>query len=197
MQYFELKNNNGKLLYSGHFNSIIDCVECAINTGIDLSGVNLSHQNLANITLDGANMPRANFEGSNISGGNLSEANLSGSNFSNTLLCNSCLCLSDLSKCNFTGSQFGATDIAGTKLSYSTFSTISALDLDFIFAEEIKNCVFIQPDNHMCIFNRPPLLIKGLVNTPVVFFDNYMKIGQKLYSKQEVIKLISHTRNLQ
>lgn len=175
---YKLKNHlTKKTLFEGSFPSLRACVEKAVELNTDLTEVDLSFANLSNAAMDNAYMPRSVLKGANLTGTNLSEATLDYSDFTDSALYNACLCLSSLTHCRFLGASFGATDIAGAIISGATFSTLSALNLDFFHAFAIKNCFFSDSDGKRTSFSKPPIVINGIMNTPVVIFENCIHIG--------------------
>ena len=167
---FSYKTN--KPLFGGTFKNITECLETAINKGIDLSHAELSNINLSNANLDDAQMPHANFNNANLSGTNLSESNLKGANFTNTSLYNTCLAYSDLSACRFEHSAFGATDITGARLSHTLFSGLSCFSLDFIEAGIMQDCIYKDRNGKTRPMSQPPIVIKGLNPRPLIFFNH-------------------------
>jgi len=138
MKLYQLRSTqNKKILFEGKFETFKDCVESAVLQKIPLPYIDLSHQNLTNANLDDAIMPHADFTQSNLSGANISEAYVSGARFTNASLYNTCFCDSNLAGSNFNGAFFGGTDIFGSIISRSQFSTLSAFSLDFTAARQI------------------------------------------------------------
>lgn len=166
-----------RLLYEGDFPSLSACLEQAVAEHINLDGIDLHNANLINANLDDAVMPNANLSGANLSGANLSESIFTGSNFAGTALYNTCLCYSDLSYCDFGEAAFGATDITGCDLSESRFSTLSTFTLDFNHVRSMTGCVFRDPGGTLCAMSRPPVVIHGLGNGPVILLDHHAKLG--------------------
>ena len=82
------RRDEDKIIHSGEFNSVKECVEDAVGKGVslykanlygaDLSGVNLSGADLSGADLRVANLYVANLYEANLYVANLYEANLSG-----------------------------------------------------------------------------------------------------------------------
>lgn len=191
-----LSYKTNKELFAGNFPSMAACLEAAINKNLDLSYADLKQKNLINGNFDGAHMPYALFSGANLTGANMSEANLTGSIFDHSDLYNTCLCFTNLSKCDFRESNFGGTDISGANLSYSTFSTMSCLDLDFTMTENMNGCIYVNPTKEICSMSNRPIVIKGMLSTPIIIFDTMIKIGNTLFQKDIfpfLIRALEHT----
>ncbi len=192
MEYFTLrKHNNGTILHKGEFEDFRHCLEDAVNRNIDLSYIDLKNQNLSNVNIDGAHMPYADFSSSNLSGANLSEATLHNSNFSDTSLYNCCMSYSNLHECNFCGASFGGTLIDYTDLGNSIFSTLSCFDLDFIYCTNLNGCKFIEPNNRYYEMSGAPIVIKNMLNKPIIMFDKTIKIGNKAIKRSSMPNFLS------
>ncbi len=180
MQHFSLrKHTDNNILYEGKFETIRHCLEDAVNQNIPLSYVNLKNQNLSNANIDGAIMPYADLKGSNLTGANLSEATLHNCNFKNASLYNCCMSHSDLHESNFTGASFGGTLIDFADLGKCSFSTLSCFDLDFVFCKNLEGSKFIEPDGRFLKMSGAPIVIKNMLNTPIILFDETVKIGSE------------------
>lgn len=172
------------ILYEGLFFTAKDCLESALNDQTNLNGADLVNMNLVNICLDSTALRNVKFDGSNLMGANLSETSFIDCTFRNTSLTGACFAFSQLTNCNFDGAIFGGTDIAGARLENLRFSTQSALKLNYIDAQYIKDCHFIQ--EHKIGFSSPPVTIQGL-EKDIVVFDNHIKIGNYIKSAAEWI----------
>jgi len=191
MDHFTLrKHTDNTILYEGRFGSLNQCLEAAVNDGTKLSHINLRNQNLTNVNIDGASMPYASFSGSNLSGANLSEAVLSNANFKNASLYNCCMSYSDLRGCDFLGANFGGTLIDGADLGNGTFSTLSCFDLDFVYCKNLNGSRFIEPDNRGFEMSGAPIVIKGLLNVPIILFDETVKIGDRTLKRSAMPQLL-------
>lgn len=191
MPHIQIRSRrSGEIICAGEFPSMIECLEHSASSKQDLSDAELSGQNLSNANLDGIIMRGANLGNVNLTGANLSEADLSGCDLRNAVLCNACLCEAELSACDFSGALFGATDIANAVLSSAVFSTLSALDLDFRSARTIDNCRFVEPGGTLLPFSSPPIVIKGLLHTPVVILGHTVKIGSLVAPLEKTIPLM-------
>lgn len=191
MQHFALKTHtNQSPLFEGHFTTLTECLERAVQKQINLSHINLANQNLTNANLDNAKMPHANFNGTNLTGTNLSESNLHGATYQNAELYNTCLSYSDISNCDFRNTNFGATLIEGCKIQSSKFSTSSCFDLDFRNTENMKGCVFEDLEGEKHAMSFQPIIFKGLMNKPIAILDHTIAIGTKTIPKRLLPELI-------
>ena len=199
MEHFKLKTyDSNTVIFSGQYNSFLECLEDAALSGLPLAGLDLKHQNLTNANLDGASLIRADFTGANLTGANLSEAYLQGGIFENTSLFNTCFCYSDLRSCDFRSASFGGTDITGANISHSTFSSLSCFDLDFWHTDNMDGCRYINPNGTISPMSQKPIIIKGLMNTPILILDHDVHIGAGNFPKQSLDKILAlTTRNAQ
>ena len=171
-------------LYEGQYTSFIECLESAITKGINLSGINLRNKNLCAANLDNANMADADFSNTNLTGANLSECNLSDSLFGNALLYNTYFSYSNLRNCDFRTSHFGGTDMTGTDISGSIFSNLSYTSLNFKNISSMKNCkILSESRDYVTNLTKPPLVIKGYGNLPIIIADNYVLNGHTPITK--------------
>lgn len=192
MRLVQLKSAlSQRILYEGRFPSLIACLETAVAGKIDLTGIDLSRANLANANLDDAQMPGGIFTGCNLSGANLSEANLKGGDFSGTSFYNTCLCLSDMRNCNFEDASFGATDMTGANISGSMFSSLSSFSLDFSGIADMRSCLFKNPCGGECAMSKPPIIIHGVLPSPIIIFDGHVKVGASLRPHEEWFGLVA------
>ncbi len=192
MKHFTLRKHTDRtILYDGEFKAFKHCLEDAVNRNIDLSYINLTDQDLSNVNIDGAHMPYTDFSGSNLSGANLSEAIFHNSNFRETSLYNCCMSHSDLRKSDFCGASFGGTLIDHTDLGGSSFSTLSCFDLDFVYCKNLEGCKFFEPSNRHYDMSGAPIVIKGMLNTPIILFDKTVKIGDRTMERNAMPKLLS------
>lgn len=178
MAHLTIRNcRTGDMIYQGEFESAKACLEQAAREKINLDGADLHHANLAGAALDDIVMRNARLDGANLAGANLSEAVLDGTSFRGASLQDACLCLSSLVGCAFDGATFGATDIAGAILRLCSFSTLSALSLNYIDAQTIDRCRYTATENaDICGFSSPPVVLQGLP-LPVAFLGRHLKIG--------------------
>lgn len=191
MRNIQLKSTNGPVLFEGQYPDFLKCLEDAIAQKAMLDTVDLRNRNLANANLDEARMRNADLSGCNLTGVNLSEADMQGSNFSNTALYNACLCESDLRDCNFEDAIFGGTDMAGARISGSRFSTLSTFHLDFLGVRDMEGCVFKNPCGASSTMSKPPVVIHGLMSSPIVLFDGHVKIGNLLRPHAEWFGMVA------
>ncbi len=184
MQYFYLKKQNtNEKLYAGYFKSKKHCLEDAVTRNIDLTAIDLSNENLENANLDNAIMPLANLRNANLSGANMSEAILTSALFHNAELYNTCLCDSDLSGADFRYASFGATLITNANLTATLFSTLSCFDLDFSSAKSMHGCAFEDHKGLKHTMSMQPIILKGVLTSPIVILDQSVKIGMKAFPK--------------
>lgn len=184
---------NGEILYEGHFPTLAACAEQAVRDGVSLDYADLSRANLFNAVLDEASLRHASFNGANLAGANLSEARLERADFTDAALQNTCFCFSAMRYCTFDGCAFGATDVAGCDLSFSHFSTLSALGLNFRDAKTMTGCVYQEDGAPAIPFSVPPVVIQGLFY-PVAFFECHVKIGPTIQSYAELERYTNDNR---
>lgn len=168
------------LLYRGHFKNFKDCLEQAVREGADLSHADLSKRNLGNACLDDGFLEGADFSGCNLTGANLSETCLRGASFRGADLYNVCMACADLSHCNFEDAAFGATDISGSDISFSRFSTLSCFTLDFTAARRLENCVYSGEESTALSWSAPPVIVRGLGRKILVFTEQSWMHGHNI-----------------
>ncbi|MCB1720885.1 MAG: pentapeptide repeat-containing protein [Alphaproteobacteria bacterium] len=191
MQHHQIRSTaDNTVLFEGRFESFKACLEQAVADRVALHCVNLRNQNLTNANLDDALMPGADFSGSNLTGANMSESYLKGANFKDAALYNTCFYDSNLSACNFEDAAFGATDIHGTILSHAQFSTLSCFSLDFVRAKAMSGCIFINPDGRVCEMSKPPIVVRGVGNAPIILLDNQIKAGHNVIDHKRLRPLL-------
>ncbi len=192
MNVFTIKSNDGKILYKGQAGSVKTCIEDAIAQNICLENANLKYLNLSNVNLDGGQLRNTDFSGSNLSGANLSEADLSHGTFNNCELYNACLVDSLMDHTDFQGASFGATDISGSVLRNSKFSTLSCFSLEFIHAKTIRNCIFKAASGQIHHFSKAPIVIKGYAQHPIVLFENTALHGHNSLDPAKFIAILGN-----
>ena len=191
MQHYVLRNHSNQItLFEGDYESYVDCLEDAVTNNINLQEIDLSNKNLSNANLDNAKMQNANFNNSNLTGANLSESNLQSASFNNTTLYNTCLSYSNLKKANFMNANFGATLINGSNIEKAMFSTLSCFDLDFRSVEKMKGCKFECYDGLMHAMSHHPIVLKGILNKPIVVLDQTITIGMHFLPKTALSKIM-------
>lgn len=191
MKQFQIKSRvDKKILFEGKFESFKTCLEAAVGERAYLANANLKNSNLSNAMLDDALMPCADFTGANLTGANLSEALLHGSVFSNAALYNVCFAWSDLQKCNFGNAFFGATDITGCDISFSSFSALSCFTLDFSDTRRMTGCMFNSSAGQNSVFSRPPVVIRGLGSLPLVLMEQSVSNGHEPMHYQDFLALL-------
>lgn len=156
-----------------------ELVEKAVKNKIDLTFADLRYMDLRHANLDGGKFDHADFSFSQCEGINISEAQLAHAVFRNCNLVNACFCDSDLSHTRFMNSNLSLADISGAHLEQTQFSDLSALQLNFIDAAEIKACVYKNVSGQKSYFSNAPLTIKGLPE-PVSILDHAVLYGDKI-----------------
>ena len=179
MKSFKITSTNKtNILFESVFPSFKDCLETAVEKGIDLSHADLSNKNLTNANLDDAVLEFADLSGSNLTGANLSEANLYASNFSYASLYNTCFAYSDMQHCRFDFASFGATDFTNSNLSFSYFAGLSCFYQDYMHVKSMENCVFGTHEGEMFECSEPPVVLLGAYCRPMIFTnekENFME----------------------
>lgn len=190
MTYYQIKNYiTNTPIFEGHFKTFSYCLEQAVADNVAMNYADLRHQDLSSANLDGAIITNSTFSGSNLMGANLSEANLSKSTFHNCDLQAACMSYSNLNQCDFRGALFGATLINDTHMENTKFSTLSCFDLDFFSVANMNGSTFCSGHDEIYEMSRSPIVIKGLLNTPVIILDKYIKIGSEVFSKAHLPQL--------
>lgn len=177
------RHDNSNIIYEGHFKNAKKCIEAAVSKNIPLCFADLRYANLQNANLDGANLQNALMDCVNLSGANLSECNLNSARLISAHMPDACLCESDLTKANFENALFGLTDISESILDQASFSTPSALKLDFRSADSMEKCTY-KISERIITFSRPPLTLDGM-DWPITLFDNQMAIGSVIRAYME------------
>ncbi|MGN7438760.1 MAG: pentapeptide repeat-containing protein [Alcanivorax sp.] len=192
MNKYEIKHTiTKKTLFEGTYTSFKSCIEDAVKQGVELCYADLRHQNMASVNLDGATLTNVTFTGSNLMGANLSEANLDQSTFHNCDMHNACLSFSNLNSCDFRGTLFGGTLVNDTTMKNAEFSTLSCFDLDFFSVLTMEGCTFVWETEECFDMSQPPIVIKGLLNTPVIIMDHHIKVGSHTLSKAHLPQLVN------
>ncbi|MGH1398131.1 MAG: pentapeptide repeat-containing protein [Alphaproteobacteria bacterium] len=180
------------LLFEGTFPTFKHMLETAISEGENLSHADLRYKNLSHANLDEAYLAHADFTGANLTGANMSEANLYGANLSHTALHNTCFAYSDLSEADFTGAHCGATDIAMAYLDECTFSDISCFTLNFKQATSMQNCRFTTQNGESSHFSKAPIIINGLIESPLIITENTAYIGYTQLNKRHLERILKN-----
>jgi len=181
MSFIKIKSFTcNRTLYEGRFNSIKQALEQAAQDRINLDGTDLRHANLAGASLDDLRMKNARLNEANLTGANLSEADLRGCLFTNAELYNCCLCYSNMTRCSFEGARFGGTDITGTNLVYTRFSSLSAFELKFLASLDLTGALYKSANNILCRMSTTPLVLSGL-EYPVQILDDHILIEGKAF----------------
>lgn len=175
---------DGRILYSGHFQTFRDCIETAVSAGVSLHHADLRRTNLLNAALDGADLRGADLTGATLCGANISEAQMENALFYGTCLVNAALCESDLKGAHFIDASFGATLVDSATLDNTHFSGLSTFTIDFTTARTMRHCAFLNPCGTLCPMTRPPVVAMGL-SRPLILMDRHMKIGQAIHDYRD------------
>jgi len=196
MKHYQIRSRDKHtVLFEGFFENFKTCLETAVAGKAILNHADLSNRNLSNANLDDAIMPGADFSNANLTGANMSEAYFKDCRFSGAALYNTCFYDSNLTGCDFSDASFGATDIFGTIISHSRFSTLSCFSLDFQAVENMDGCVFKNRDGRICRMSRPPLVVKGLGRKPIIFMDDHVKAGHNILDSKRLLPLARKLTN--
>lgn len=199
MIYYNLKTHNcNTILHEGYFSNFVECLEDAVRKNINLKNIDLRGKNLSNANIDGARMQNALFDNANLTGANMSECNISNSNFQNCAIYNTCFSYSDINRCDFSGASFGASLIEGCNIEDCIFSTMSCFDLDFTLTQSMQGCYYREPNGDQHSMFQPPMILKGFFSTPIVIFDQTVKIGNNIFPDDiipSLLKMVDHVMN--
>ena len=158
-------------------------LEAAVADGVILDGADLRGANLSCAALDGARLRHVNLVDANLTGANLSEAWLEECHMRGTVMHGVCLCESTVMRCDLSAAVFGGTDLAGARLVNCAFSTISALQMDFVSCATIEDCLFHDEATGVAsLFAQPPVHISGL-ELPVTIMDTHVRIGTQMIAR--------------
>lgn len=195
MKNYKLQSKTtGETFFAGFYKNYKTCLEEAVKRHIPLHNIDLRNRNLCNANLDDGIFGYADFSGSNLTGANMSECYLKEANFQNTSLFNTCFAHSNITNCNFQDASFGATDIAGAIIYNCTFSTLSSFSLDFNQARQIENCVFISEHGQISRISRPPIVVSGLNNSPIIILDDQIFEGHTPITLQKSKTLLAQIK---
>jgi hypothetical protein len=121
-----------KIIHEGYFATFKDCVEDAVQKGINLAWTNLAGANLAGTNLTGTNLYRANLKNANLENANLAFANLKNANLENANLIstnlyranleNTYLAYANLSGANLKNANLACADLEGANLAYANLA---------------------------------------------------------------------------
>lgn len=158
-------------------------LEDAIARGAVLDGADLRGANLSCAALDGARLRHVNMADANLTGANLSEAQLEECHMRGVVMHGACLCESALTRCDISGAVFGGTDVAGARFVNCAFSTLSALQMDFVSCAAIEDCLFHDEVTGVAaLFAEPPVHVTGL-EMPVTIMDTHVRIGTQMIAR--------------
>jgi uncharacterized protein YjbI with pentapeptide repeats len=196
-QFFIHTHTDHSTLFSGHFENFKECLESANEQRISLRFADLRNQNLCHAQLDEGDFSQALFTGSNLTGANLSEGIFKGADFSNCDLYNACFAYSDLSCCRFEYAGFGATDFAGCDISSASFASLSCFSLNFAHVQTMDSCTYRSSDGRKITMSKPPIVIHGLANAPIILLDQAAYCGNQILSHQNFLGFLKIAAPLQ
>ncbi len=197
MNYYVSKTHTDQnTLHEGHYKTFTDCIEDAVEKNIPLNHADFRGKNLSNANIDGAIMNNALFENANLTGANMSECSLNNGNFQNCAIYNTCFAYSDINNADFTGAGFGATLIDGCNLQDCLFSTLSSLDLNFALTQSMQGCRYQEANGKTHPMSAPPIILKGCISTPIIIFDETVKIGNNIFSNEIIPTLLKMMGNI-
>ena len=96
----------GEPIYEGDHDTIAECVEAALESGVYLRGADLRNANLRDTDLGGADLRNANLRDTKLPGANLRDTDLGGANLRDT----------DLGGAYIGGAYLGGADLRGADL---------------------------------------------------------------------------------
>ncbi len=180
----------GRALYAGSHTDIRTALEAGIAEGVSFRDADLRRANLVAASLDGGDFTDADFSGANLAGANLSEVYAGGANFSGCNLTGACLAEGYFLGADFCGAVFGGTIIAGSVLENASFDTLSALLLPFYDVASLRGARFKALQGGWMTMNKPPVIIQGLMNVPLVMMDHKVLIGHAALDRFDVALLL-------
>lgn len=185
MKLYEIKDKRTQhILYEQKAKSFKETIEKAIQDNVCLNGADLSFQNLSNTNLDNAQLSYADFSNSNLSNANLSESCFKRSNFSNANMVGSCMAESDFTAVDFLYSDFGSNILSACTLDSAKFNTFSGFQLPFIQSESMQSCAFYNREILLFKTSRPPIVVIGLDDAPLLMAENNIYRGHNLLVSQ-------------
>ena len=191
------KKDTGETLFAGFFADFKTCLEEAVKQKTPLFGIDLRNRNLSNANLDDGIFGYADFSGCNLTGANISESYCRNADFSGASLFNTCFAYSNMSDCNFTDTSFGATDMTGSILDRSQFSTLSAFSVDLGKTKQMEECVFIANDGTITELSEPPIVINGLNKAPIIITETHILKGHTRIDKLLSLRVFKRFTNMQ
>jgi len=173
----EIKNRfNGKVILSGEYESLKDCL--VKNSGAYLSGANLSRADLF-----GADLSRADLFGADLSGSDLSGSDLSGANLSGAYLFGADLSRADLSGSDLSGSDLFEADLSGANLSGANLYGANLSRVN----EIILPIISISGTKHNFYYHAGIIKVGCESHTVAEWMICYAKIGEMAgYTESEI-----------
>ncbi|MFP4314230.1 MAG: pentapeptide repeat-containing protein [Alphaproteobacteria bacterium] len=177
--YTIYNHQTADVLYEGKYRSFKECLEDSVRKNINMMHADLSGQNLSNVNIDNAQLSNALFRGSNLCQANLSEGDYRSADFTGANLIGACMAESDFSSCNFKAAHFGANILNNTILDRAEFNTLSAYLLPFCDVKSMHECSFFHHENQLFTISKPPVVLLGAHNTPMVLAANTVFYGHQ------------------
>lgn len=143
-------------------------------------GSSFAGKDLRALNKDGSTFDCVDFTGANLTGANFSESRFTNCIFNESCLIDVCFCESIFENCSFDNARFAATDICYAQMRNCSFSGLSALSLGFVQLSRMENCTFTH-DGRIIAFDKAPIVIQGLLNTPCALMGDDIILGQKLF----------------
>lgn len=191
MQTYTIKHKDSDtIIFEAQSKSFKQTLETAIEQGINLAHADLRQQDLSNANLDDALLSNADLTGCNLTGANLSESNLYGATLNHTALYNTCLAYSDLRETSFNGATFAATDIASGQIDFAEFTDISCFTLNFAATRSMENCHFSNNAGDTTRFSNAPIMITGIIDTPIIITETAAFIGYTRVTKSRITRIL-------
>lgn len=118
---YDLRTQDGKLLFSGNFFSLREALETAVKANRSLRGVDLSHSDIRGVNLSGATIEGAKFFCAQAEGANFSGAIANGADF----------CRMHADGANFSGMEAACAQFSEMQAAMANFNSIKAEGADF------------------------------------------------------------------
>lgn len=132
--------SDGKVIFTGEYDTVRDCLEAGVLAGIDFSCAKLN----------GANLNGANLNGAKLNVANLNHADLNGANLHGAKLCGAKLNRAKLNGANLNGAELNGAKLNGANL-YGAKLDFSCLPLCCGGLEwNIDRRLFAQLAYHLC-----------------------------------------------
>ena len=191
------KKETQETLFAGFYKDFKTCLEEAVKRRTPLFDIDLRNKNLSNANLDDGIFGHADFTGCNLTGANLSESYCRGANFSGASLFNTCFAYANLTECHFLDTSFGATDMTGSIIDRSQFSTLSAFSINLNKAKQMNECIFIANDGTITELSEPPIVINGMNKAPIIVTKTHILKGHSRIDKTPPLKFLKRFSSMQ